>query len=179
MKKIFAIQLVLLYLDNVLSQSSTSRPSGCISKYGNPLNGTCMQVDDCTGAALEGSCSSGLICCVADKAPISVTEDKIITKNRFYKFVNKTRRNEALYGFFIKSLEQIGAKGNIYKTAAYFSQLIGESNYFKNLESRVIDSDSNTDLGNNMTGDGKFYQGRGAILLRGRKNYALANSISN
>ena len=58
----------------------------------------------------------------------------------------------------------------------YLATLIGESNYFRDLESRIIDADFNADFGNNATTDGTVYQGRGAILIRGKNNYALANA---
>ncbi|RNA15112.1 collagen alpha-1(XII) chain-like [Brachionus plicatilis] len=178
MNKILIIQIILIYLKNVYSQSSTSRPLECLSKYGNPLEGKCMLVDNCTGAALDGNCGSGLICCIPDKAPLNIAENGFITKALFFKIVGKTLRTEALYGYFVQSLQEADADSKIYKAAAFLSQLIGESNFFKNLESRVIDSDFNINLGNNATGDGTFYQGRGAILLRGKSNYFLANATN-
>ena len=178
MNKIILTLLITFYIKNTKSQSSTSVAPGCTSKYGNSLNGKCMTVDNCTGAALEGNCGSNLICCIPDKAPI-ISNNRYITKDLYFKILGKTPRTEALYGFFIKSLENAGAHTQIYKAAAYFSQLIGESNYFRDFESRKIDSDFNVELGNNNTGDGSFYQGRGAILLRGKTNYILANYKSN
>lgn len=175
MKNIILTQIIIFYIESIYSQSSTPVPSACLSKYGNPLNGTCMAVDNCTGAALEGNCGLNLICCIPDKSPI-INSNNLITKDLYFRLLGKTRRTEALYGFFVKSLQSANVHDQIYKAAAYFSQLIGESNYFRDFESRVVDSDFNVDLGNNKTGDGSFYQGRGAILLRGKTNYMLANS---
>jgi predicted chitinase len=53
---------------------------------------------------------------------------------------------------------------------------MGETNYFKELESKVNDPDFNEDLGNNATRDGSNFRGRGGIWLRGKTNYILANS---
>lgn len=173
MNKILVFQLVVICLQSINGQSTNS--TLCQNKYGNSLNGTCKLVDDCTGAALVGNCSNGFICCIPDKAPISIAENSFITRSRFFKFVNQTKRTQALYNYFVHSLN-LARANQVYKAAAYFSQLIDESNYFKNLESGVIDNDLDANLGNNETQDGTRYQGRGAILLRGKKNYYLAKS---
>lgn len=156
------------------SSSTTSPTIACVARYDSSLVGECKSVDQCAGAVLRGNCSGSSICCIRDNAKTD-TQNSIITKNIFLKLVNNTVRNNALYSYFAESmnLAQINTE---YKAAAYFSQLVGESDFFRNLESGLIDSDSDNDLGNNVTGDGTKYQGRGAILLRGKTNYLLANS---
>ncbi|CAF0704553.1 unnamed protein product [Brachionus calyciflorus] len=172
---LFYICLIFIFLiESSKTQTTSPRPK-CKTTYGSPLDGECKLVDECTGAAMKGNCANNLICCVPDIAK-TVAENSFIKKSLFLKYVNNTARNNALYGFFVESMTSAGVGGNIYKAAAYFAQLVGESNYFRNLESGVIDSDTNADFGNNQTGDGSNFQGRGAILLRGRSNYQLANS---
>ena len=73
---------------------------------------------------------------------------------------------------FLEVLE-IAKINNPLRLSAYLSTLIGESDYFKDLESKVNDNDN--DFGNQNVGDGLLYRGRGAILIRGKDNYILAN----
>ena len=68
---------------------------------------------------------------------------------------------------------EIAKINNPLRLSAYLSTLIGESDYFKDLESKVNDNDN--DFGNQNVGDGLLYRGRGAILIRGKDNYILAN----
>jgi len=147
----------------------------CTNDYGKiKYNGTCKSVDECTGAAFKGNCQN-LICCIPEITNQPNQADGLITKAIFLKIAGNTTRNAALYGFFVQSLKTANINDQ-YKAAAYFSTLIGESNFFRELESKVNDQDVNADLGNNASGDGLLYRGRGAILVRGKTNYQLAES---
>ena len=159
-KLIFLISL--LYLATLTNAQNLK----CVGKYELTMIGDCMLVDDCTGAAVEGNCStSEFICCIAESsAPPDKAENKIITKDIFLKIAGNTKRNQAIYNYFVESLEMANITTE-YQAAAYLSQLIGESKYFKSMESS----------GYNLTGDSLKFRGRGAILLRGKTNYELAN----
>jgi predicted chitinase len=93
----------------------------------------------------------------------------------FLKLAGNTTRNSFLYNYFVESMNRASI-ANQYRAAAYFATLVGESNFFKDLESKITDPDINIDLGNDATGDGSNFRGRGAILVRGKQNYMLANS---
>jgi predicted chitinase len=149
----------------------------CNNDYGNQrYNGSCKQVDDCLGAALKGNCLNSLVCCIKDdKQAPNITENSFIKKNLFLNLVGNTPRNEYLYNFFAESMYESEIL-NQYRAAAYFATLVGETNYFKEFESKVDDPDINADLGNNETSDGLKFRGRGGIWLRGKTNYILANS---
>jgi hypothetical protein len=167
MKRSFlGISLVLfLIVECALSQS-------CTSRYGNALDGECKLVEECTGAALAGNCADqDRICCVVDSPPPDLSEHGKLKKDIFLKLVGNTTRNRAMYTFFLDSmrLAQINGRYEEFKISAYFAQLVGETNYFQNFESRIIDTDNQ-----NLTW-AERYQPRGGILIRGRDNYVLAN----
>ena len=147
----------------------------------NPeMVGECKEVDMCVGAAIASKCSSTKhICCVPEpnKAPQEM-ESKIISKEQFLKISGNTTRNNALYRYFTKSLALANIKTE-YQVAAYLAQLIDETDYFRKIESIIMDTDINPELGNNQKGDGVTFRGRGGILLRGRNDYNLANNATN
>ena len=64
------------------------------------------------------------------------SENSFIKKRVFLKLVGDTVRNDALYNHFAKSLTDAEIF-NQYRAAAYFATLVGETNYFKELESKV------------------------------------------
>jgi hypothetical protein len=166
----FSLAFCYLLLSVVYSNS-------CTSKYGkNKLEGECKPVDDCTGAALAGDCArSDDICCIEDKEAPILPENPRFTKSVYEKLVGKTKRNSAIYNYIVESMRLADIDGRFedFKIAAYLATLVGESFYFKNLESRIIDTD-----GQNETW-AEWYQPRGGILLRGRDNYVLANQATN
>ena len=146
----------------------------------NNTQGNCSLVDECKGAALIGTCSKSLLCCIEDTS--SKSSSNIITKEIFLKVAGNTSRNEWLYGHFVDSLSPILKNGNtgqnINRAAAYLSQILGETNFFRFIESPTSEKDLDINIGNNRSGDGSLYRGRGAILLRGRLNYRLATEKS-
>lgn len=156
----------------------------CTNKYGSANQGECKNVDDCKGAALVGNCTGQQICCIPDpNSPPSVPSGIKLTKQIFLKLVGNTPRNDYLYNFIASAMQSAalftGSFPN-HKTAAFLAQLVGESDYFRNLESKIVnDTDNDTILGNNQAGDGVKFMGRGGILLRGRTNYALANNSNS
>ena len=149
----------------------------CKSRYGGQqLSGVCSSFESCAGAVLEGDCkAAGQVCCVKETVTTPKTADPRITKTLFLKLVGNTARNQVLYHFFADSLASAGLN-NDYKKSAYLAQLVDESDYFRRLESGIIDRDTDPALGNNQAGDGSRFQGRGGIHLRGRSNYQLANA---
>jgi predicted chitinase len=163
----------------ILSNYLNSQSFPCTNDFGSKkYNGTCKLVEECVGAALQGNCqntaSFNFICCIPDSNQPNLS-DKFITKPIFLKVAGNTSRNSALYGFFVQSM-QTAKINDQNKAASYFATLLGESNFFRELESKVKDQDFNADLGNNSTNDGSIYRGRGAILVRGKTNYQLAES---
>ena len=175
MLPIFKILIISLSVINVNSQNGKN----CSNEYGNKkYNGECLQINDCVGAAFRGDCGAvNYICCVKDIDSTYSPVNSSINQNLFLKLAGNTTRNRALYKYFAESLEL--AKINTpNRAAAYFATLVSESNYFREFESPINDDDSN--FGNTDPGDGFLYRGRGAILVRGKDNYKLANkSILN
>ena len=80
-----------------------------------------------------------------------------------------------MYFYFVESLAYAQIQSE-FQLAAYLAQLVGETDYFKAIDSSQAESDFDSQLGNNQTGDGVKFRGRGAILLRGRTNYYLAST---
>ena len=149
----------------------------CQSKLdsSSDMKGTCSDLDSCTGAVIGSDCSNGLVCCVKDEAPESRTGNSLLTKDIFLKIVGDTPRNNELYYYLTESFDFADIK-NEFQIAAYVSQLMGETQNFKKIESTQIEKDFNSAIGNNNTGDGTKFRGRGGILLRGKNNYLFANN---
>ena len=177
---IFSLFLIIvLFSSNVKLQSTVTTDSStpCTNSYGSStkLKGYCSQVNDCQGGAFIGNCSiSSLICCVSDVSS-STSTNKLITKEIFLKIAGNTSRNDWLYNYFSESMlkAEINTQN---RAAAYLSQLIGETGFFKSIESVKSEKDDDLTIGNNRTGDGSLYRGRGGILLRGKSNYQLAKN---
>lgn len=176
------INLTLIFLLALLSQAFAQ---SCTNRYGNSNSGRCLGVDECRGAALapsSGNCANqNHICCVEDNNPKPSFPSNIkLTKSMFMKLVGNSARNEYLYDYVAASMNSAGllsGSNSNYKIAAYLSQIVGETNSLRNLESSVIDDgDMDPYLGNTQSGDGIRFMGRGGILLRGRENYLEANS---
>ena len=138
--------------------------------------GVCTEVSECRGAALQGKCFLPQLCCLNDTS--SYYQSKLITKDLFLKIAGNTSRNDWLYGHFVESLGLAQIEDDPYRAAAYLSQVIGETDYFKSIESPVKEKDIDPNIGNTVPGDGSLYRGRGGILLRGKKNYQLATNNS-
>lgn len=173
--KMFNKICLILFIINMANISVHSQNITCKNRYGkNFLEGVCQDVDTCMGAALIGNCANkDFICCIQDKS-LNYPENSIITKKLFLKIAGDTSRNNYLYNFFSESME-LARIDNQYKAAAYLSQLIGETDYFRSMESVKPENDFNNLIGNGAIGIGSDYRGRGAILLRGKLNYELAN----
>ena len=174
----YRLLLALMFFKNVSLQNLMT---DCSNDFGGEKHiGECKPVEDCKYAALQGNCLNSFICCIPDRgSPPSIAENSFIKKNIFLKLVGNTPRNNELYNYFAQSMNEADIY-NQYKAAAYFATLVGETNYFKDLELKASDPDFNDDLGNSETTDGSKYRGRGAISLRGKSNYILANSkLSN
>ena len=149
--------------------------NNCFNEYGTKKYiGQCMALNDCTGGAFQGNCSnSNNVCCVKDPSNSSYTPlNPIINLGLYLKLAGNTTRNRALFEYFAESLV-LSNISNPNRAAAFFATLIGESNYFREIESTINDADDN--FGNTNAGDGLLYRGRGAILVRGKDNYILAN----
>jgi hypothetical protein len=165
------IYIIFLLVISVHLQNENN----CFNEYGTKKYvGQCMQVNDCIGAAFRGNCSiSSNVCCVKEPSNSTYTPvNPIIKLESFLKLAGNTTRNRALFGYFAESLV-ISNISNPNRAAVFFATLTGESNYFRELESTINDADDN--FGNTNAGDGLLYRGRGAILVRGKDNYILAN----
>ncbi len=140
------------------------------------MKGLCKNIDECTGAAISGNCTNGLTCCIQDNqhSQPNITNN-ILTKEIFLNIVGNTTRNNFIYPYIIESLKLADIE-TPYQISAYLSQVIGETKYFKQLESVSIENDFNIAIGNNGSGDGIKYRGRGGILLKGKDNYERASS---
>ncbi len=162
-----------LIIISLLALTIEKTTAQCKSKYdiSSDMVGECKTVESCTGAAISSDCSQGLICCVPDIKPV-YAESSLISLQTFLKIVGDTERNTELYYHFADSLVSAEITNN-FQLAAYLSQLIGETNYFKSIESTQTEKDIDPAIGNNKTGDGLIFRGRGGILLRGKNNYFL------
>ena len=152
----------------------------CASKFDtdSDLKGSCLKFDYCTGGVIASSdCSRDLSCCVDDKK-LPYAANRLLTKEIFLKIAGNTTRNDAMYYYVVESMERASIE-NEYQIAAYLSQLIGETKFFKSIESITKEQDEDPMIGNNQTGDGLKFRGRGGILLRGKNNYALAQKRIN
>lgn len=169
----------------LLAFLSLAYAQSCTNRFGSSNTGQCLGVNECRGAALapkSGDCANqNHICCVSDPGLIpSVPSGIKLTKSMFMKLVGNSARNEYLYDFVAASMNTAGlltGSNSAHKISAYLAQLVGETNYLRNLESSVTDDpDNDAYLGNNRPGDGVNFMGRGGILLRGRDNYLDANN---
>ena len=133
-----------------------------------------MKIEHCTGAIIAtNDCSRGFSCCVEDKKLAkSFSEHKILTRDKFLKLVGNTTRNLAMYNYVVESIGLAGIETE-YQVAAYLSNLMGETKLFTAIESTVRLKDIDPAIGNNQTGDGTKYRGRGGIQLKGREGRSL------
>ncbi len=101
-----------------------------------------------------GNCTmAGQTCCIDDIKASDVSESKLISRELFLKIAGNTTRNQALYNFFVESMVDANIT-TVFQAAAYLSQLLGESKYFKSIESLQIENDYDARLGNNQV---KFF----------------------
>ena len=145
------MNLVLISVCLFFTLNCVESATSCQGKYEATLVGECMEIDVCTGAALAGNCSQSQTCCVADVASPDVVENFYLTKEIFLKIVGNTTRNSALYAYLVESMN-IAEVQTPFQVAAFVSQLIGETDFFKKIESLQLESDFDTALGNNQTG---------------------------
>lgn len=171
----------LFLLATLIAQVVKADHIPCVNQFGNnKLNGSCSLIDECQGAAfISSNCSQkDYTCCIQDTNSTKINKT-LISKEIFLKIAGNTPRNGWIYGHFSDSLDYSGAKiDTVYKASFYLSQLLDETNYFRSIESSKPEKDIDKDIGNNGTGDGSLYRGRGAILLRGKLNYQLATNKS-
>ena len=181
--KLLIIIIICLLLNKYVDLQSTTTINqliSCNNLYGSStkLTGDCSLIYNCKGAAfVTTGCPNPQICCVQDTSSSSSTNSKI-TKAIFLKIAGNTARNDWIYNYFSESMI-LAEIDNEYKAAAYLSQLIGDTDYFKSIEAIRPEKDNDLSIGNNKTGDGSLYRGRGGILLRGRLNYELASNGLN
>ena len=181
--KLLIIIIICLLLNKYVDLQSTTTINqliSCSNLYGSStkLTGNCSLIYNCKGAAfVTTDCPNPQICCVQDTSSSSSTNSKI-TKAIFLKIAGNTARNDWIYNYFSESMI-LAEIDNEYKAAAYLSQLIGDTDYFKSIEAIRPEKDNDLSIGNNKTGDGSLYRGRGGILLRGRLNYELASNGLN
>lgn len=146
MMKLVLISVCLFFAFNCV-ETATS----CKGKYEATLVGECMEIDVCTGAAINGNCPQSQTCCVADVASPDVVENFYLTREIFLKIAGNTTRNSALYAHLVESMN-IAEIQTPFQVAAYVSQLIGETDFFRRIESLQSENDFSPTLGNNETG---------------------------
>lgn len=153
-----------------------------------------MPIVNCQGAALPGNCTdTSFTCCIDDnlidillrpalrhkRSADENPEDPYITRDLFLRILGDNPRNQRMYELYVQTLSESGiaqqTKKPVFNRVSFLAQLIGESNYFSDFESTVIDNDFDETLGNNQEGDGDKYRARGVLRLRGRASYQLAN----
>lgn len=176
MKQCYLVFLTVLAVLRPVELQTTTPAQLCKNKYDeSDMSGNCGAIETCTGAAVESNdCTSGQICCVPDVKP-AYKSNTLLSQESFLRIAGNTSRNAEMYYYFIESLNGAEIKTK-FQIAAYLSQLIGETDYFKKIDSARPEKDVDQTIGNNGTGDGVFYRGRGCVLLRGKNNYFLANN---
>jgi hypothetical protein len=172
-KKLTYALLVAIFL-SIFSFKITHSQQPCLSTYSNRLGGVCANVNECIGAALVTSnCTAlGEICCItSDDAPPNQNEHPKLTKQVFFQIVDNTTRNNVIYFHIVESIRLAALGLDEFKIAAFLAQIIGETSYFRKLESGIVESNETDE----NYFEEQFYQPRGGILLRGKDNYELAN----
>lgn len=145
------MKLVLISVCLFFALNCVESATSCQGKYEATLVGECMEIDVCTGAAINGNCPQSQTCCVADVASPDDSENLYLTKEIFLKIAGNTTRNSALYSHLVESMNIAGIR-TPFHVAAYVSQLIGETDFFKRIESLQPENDFSPALGNNQTG---------------------------
>lgn len=150
----------------------------CASTFG--FDGTCQFVSDCKGGAFVSiNCTKTQICCVRDpEENVPVPNGPTYVQFSLKLFLNlatDTLRTRALYPLFAKALDD-SKINSCHSAAVFFSQLAGETKLFTEFESDKSGKDFDSLIGNDQVGDGSKYRGRGAIHLRGKSVYQVANS---
>jgi len=146
------------------------------------MNGTCQTKESCTGATLLGICkTTSYICCLNDTdSNINYPENTFLPLSVYRKLVGNSTRATSLYRVFSRALTEARV-ATCHQAAAFLSMVQGETSNLMLFHELLKDSfkfDFDANLGNNQTGDGARYEGKGAILLRGRANYHLASNIT-
>ena len=172
----FASLLLAINIREIACSNSTNEPV-TVCQTASSLSGLCSQLDECTGAVFRApnECVGQQVCCIDDDVKPSYKENALFTRDMFLKVVGNTTRSRELYYYLIEAFGYAGIEGE-YQIAAFVAQVVGETNFLKGLEAEQVEKDFDGQLGNNQTGDGVKFRGRGAILLRGRSDYFLANS---
>ena len=163
--------LICLILIISLKNSESAQP--CNTTESN-FAGECLNVYLCKGAVLIGNCPTNSFCCVSENKKTPKDENSILTESIFLNIVGNTARNKYLYNYVAESMKIANIEDE-YQIAAYLSQIIGETNYFKSLESTQIEKDYDNRTGNNQVGDGIKYKGRGIFTI----NLFVKNLIYN
>ena len=171
----FKFDVLIFIIIEITLLSNTVNTEKCTNSFGkNKINGTCALVDFCQGAAfITSDCRGKEICCIEDTDSAKSNSLNIysIKKEIFLKIAGNTSRNDWLYGHFCDSLKEAEINTD-YRASAYLSQLLGETDFFRLIESDKPEKDAYSE------NEGSIYRGRGAILLRGKSNYELASNMS-
>ncbi len=138
----------------VTLQVADLQPSAaqCSGTFERNLVGLCLEIDNCTGAPIGGNCANGLKCCVPDPSPPLEISNEILTKTKFLKIIGNTPRNNVLYHYLVESMQKANVRTE-FEIAAYLSQLMGETDNFRSMESSQLEADFDSSIGNNNAGE--------------------------
>ncbi len=151
------MKILLLILSLVLLQViETQAAQSCSGTYERSLIGICIRIEDCEGAVIGGNCVSGLKCCVPEPSPITEASNSILTKNKFLKIIGNTTRNNFLYSYLVNAMEKANVRTE-FQIAAFLSQLMGETDNFKSIESSQLEDDYDISIGNINPGEQKNF----------------------
>lgn len=157
-----------------IAQARIAWAQSCTSRYAK-YDGTCVQASACKGALLNNLCPGSLKCCA--KQDIS-TNQNFVTEYELKSIIGFT--NERI-SYTSRLLKPPTSRFTCNQKAAFLSQLAHESSNFMLSEEEGSEDyfkKYDNKLGNNQSGDGARFRGRGFIQIAGHNLYPLISFIN-